>query len=101
MKTLEQIKEDSEILKKLETEVTPENFSFVGEIEIQGSLSVGTEDDKVVKSVREFIVGWMNDNRSNMINGIKLELRKEIKNSKKEYQDHLDSEKNILKGILS
>ena len=93
MRTLDQIKELAEILAIAET-ATPDNTGFIID---EGTIIVsGVLNNPKVEAVLQV---YLQENKAAMIAGIVGKLRREIKESKKEYQEHLEKEKNELKGI--
>ena len=93
MRTLDQIKELAEILAIAET-ATPDNTGFIID---EGTIIVsGVLNNPKVEAVLQV---YLQVNKAAMIAGIVGKLRREIKESKKEYQEHLEKEKNELKGI--
>jgi len=93
MKSLEQINEMNEILSVLNT-ATADNTGFIGEeevIEITGVLA----KEKVEPILRKYL----QENKVEIIEKMKKALAKDIRDAKKEYLEHIESEKSILKGI--
>lgn len=94
MKTLEEIKTLNETLKKLET-VTPDNTGFIIE---EGVLIVNGEMAKL--GMNETLCRFLQKNKAEIFDRIRNDVRKDISDAKKEYKEHLEKEKEILKGIV-
>jgi hypothetical protein len=94
MKTLEQIKQLNEILKTAETATSDNTGFFIeeGVIEINGILSG--------KEIAEAFQRYLQANKEDILAKFTGSIRKELTDAKKEYRDHLEKEKELLKGIV-